>query len=46
MEIPAVGKDLEDEGWSEEDINNNIVERFNPSTIGACSRPDMGSCMK
>jgi len=45
-EPTAVGNDIEDDGCSEEDINDNIVKRFNTSTIGGCSRPDMASCMK
>ena len=46
MLLPAVRKDMEDEGWSEEDVDNNIVKRLNHSMIGACSPPDMFSCMK
>jgi len=46
MLLPAVRKDMEDEGWSEEDVDNNIVKRLNHSMIGACSPPDMCSCMK
>ena len=46
IEPPAVRKDMEDEGWSEEDVDNNIVKRLNYSMVGACSRPDMCSCMR
>src|SRR5258707_3344895 len=46
MELPAVRKDMEDEGWSEEDVDNNIVKRLNHNMVGACSQPDMCSCMK
>ena len=46
MELPAVRKDMEDEGWSEEDVDNNIVKRLNHNMVGACSRLDMCSCMK
>ena len=46
MRLTAVVSDMEDDGWSKRDIIDNIVKRFNPSTIGAFSRPDMSSCMK
>lgn len=46
MELPAVVKDMEDDEWSEKDINDNIVQQFDRDTIGAYSPPDKASCMK
>jgi len=45
--LTAVVSDMKDEGWSGENINDNIVKRFDPNTLGSCSRPDsMSSSMK
>jgi len=44
MEPTAVGYDLKNNGWSEADINDNYVNRFNPNAIGAYSPlPGIGS---
>jgi len=46
MELPAVRKEMEDEGWSREDISDNIVQKMKANDIGPFSPPDILSCMK
>jgi len=46
MELPAVQKGMKDDGWSEENIVNNIVRKLGHNEVGAISPPDNLSCMK
>ena len=39
MELPAVRKEMEDDGWSKKNIRDNIVQKLKPNDIGS-------SCMK
>jgi len=47
MDLPAVGKDMKDEGWSKKNIRDNIVQKLKPNDIGPYSpQADGSSCMK
>jgi len=47
MELPAVRKEMEDDGWSKKNIRDNIVQKLKPNDIGAYSPvADGSSCMK
>jgi len=47
MDLPAVGMDMEDQGWSKKNIRDNIVQKLKPNDIGPYSPlADCSSCMK
>jgi len=47
IELPAVRKEMEDDGWSKKNIRDNIVQKLKPNDIGAYSPvADGSSCMK
>jgi len=47
MNLPAVGMDMEDQGWSKKNIRDNIVQKLKPNDIGPYPPlADYSSCMK